>query len=108
MDTGFAGRLRFRLGVERFVGGEDGAGGFVGAWTPGLPVWADMNPAGDHLLVEADGRASRPRFHVELRAGDLDRMCRLRFGARAFAVLSVTKDPHTPDRMGVLVEEVPV
>lgn len=106
MDTGFAGKLRFHLGVERFQGGEDGANDFVGAWTAGLPVWADMNPVGDHLLVEADGRASRPRFRMELRAGDLNLTCRLRLGTRAFAVLSVTCDPHTPDRMGALVEEI--
>ena len=106
MDDGFAGRLRFRLGVERFQGGDDGAGGYVGEWQAAAPVWGDLTPEGEHLLVEGDARASRPRFRVETRAVGLDLTCRLRLGARAFAVLSVTNDPRTPDRQALLVEEV--
>lgn len=102
----FAGAMRFRLGVERFQGGADGTGGYVGQWQAGAPVWGDLKPVGDHPLVEGEDRSSRPRFRVATRAVGLDLTCRLRLGARAFAVLSVVNDPRTPDRQSLLVEEI--
>jgi head-tail adaptor len=107
MVNGLAGRLRTRLGVERFtMFGADGAGGFEGGWTPAGSLWAEMVGAGDDARVEGDQRVRRARWTVTARDGDIDPTCRLRWGTRAFAVLGVRHDPGTPDRMKLLVEEV--
>ncbi len=108
MVSGFAGRLRTRLGVERFVAlsAGDGAGGFDGGWHPSGSIWVEMTEAGDDARVEGDQRVRHSRWKVLAREGAIDLTCRLRWGACAFAVLSVTRDPATPDRLRLLVEEV--
>ncbi len=107
MVSGLAGRLRTRLGVERFTAsGADGAGGFAGGWTPAGSLWAEMVDAGEDVVSDGEARVRRARWTVTARAGEIDATCRLRWGARAFAVLGVRHDPGTPDRMRLLVEEV--
>ncbi len=107
MTMGLAGRLRTRLAVERFsLFGAEGAGGFEGGWTPAGALWAEMAEASEHATTEGAQALRRARWKVTARTGEVDRSCRLRWGARAFAVLSVTHDPALPDRMRLLVEEV--
>ena len=109
MASGLTGRLRTRLGVERFTTvGADGAGGFDGGWTAAGQVWAEMAESGEDARSEAAAKVRRGRWKVTAREGAIDTACRLRWGARAFAVLSVMRDPTTPDRMRLLVEEVAV
>ena len=106
MADGFAGRLRTRLGVERFFGVGDGIGGYEGGWTSAGQVWAELSEAGEEARIEGERRVRRARWKVLARAGEIDLTCRLRWGVRAFAVLSIVRDPATPDRMRLLVEEV--
>ena len=107
MASGLAGRLRTRLRIERFdPQATDGAGGFTGNWTQAGAIWAEMAEAGEMAATEGGQRARRTRFKVTSRAADFDLAYRLRLGERAFTVLSVTRDPMTPDRMRLLVEEI--
>ena len=107
MVSGLAGRLRTRLGVERFTSvNADGAGGFEDGWVPSGYIWAEMVDAGEDAVSEAGATVRRGRWKVLARDGAVDLTCRLRWGARAFAVLSVARDPALPDRMRLLVEEV--
>lgn len=106
MVSGLAGRLRTRLGVERFSGAADGAGGFDGGWQPNGSLWAELSEAGEDARIEGEARVRRARWKVLAREGAIDLTCRLRWGTRAFAVLSLTRDPATPDRLRLLVEEV--
>lgn len=106
MVNELAGRLRARLTVERWVGVPDGAGGFTGeGWRASGRVWAELAAAGHRNGVEAEARRARTRMKATLRPCSVDAACRLRWDGRLFQVLAVTRDPATPDRTGLLIEE---
>lgn len=106
MDKGLAGRLRARLTVERWLGLADGAGGFDGeGWQVSGQIWAELADATTPIVSEAERRVPRTRVKATTRPCAVDAACRLRWGARVFSVLSVTRDPAAPDRMKLLLEE---
>lgn len=102
-----AGRLRARLTVERWAGVGDGAGGFGegDGWEVRGKVWAELMAAPVAVGRDGEAVARRGRFRGVMRPGAVDATCRLRMGERLFQVLAVTRDPSTPDRMGLLLEE---
>ena len=106
MESELAGRLRARLTVERWVGVADGVGGFEGeGWKVSGRVWAELAAAGHRSGVEAETPVARTRLKATMRPYAVDSSCRLKWGERVFRVLAVTRDPATPDRMGLLMEE---
>lgn len=100
MNQEFAGRLRTRLGLERWVE----AGGAAG-WRDEGELWADVTLAPERTLEGAEAERFRNRLKVRLRTADVDPTCRVRVDGRLYAVLAARRDPRTPDRMELLVEE---
>lgn len=107
MADGLAGRMRARVAIERWVGAADGLGGVIApAWRAERRVWAELTAQSARIVDEADATALKARFRATMRPCPLDRGQRLRWGARAFGVLGVERDPATPDRITATLEEV--
>lgn len=100
MDGEFAGRLRTRLTLERWA---ETAG--VGGWAAGGELWGDVALASERPLDDAEAERFRGRLKVRTRPADVDTTCRLRLDGRSYAVLAARRDPRTPDRMELLLEE---
>lgn len=96
MEREFAGRLRTRLMVERWA--ESG-------WVDGGELWGDVALASERPLDDAEAERFRGRLKVRTRPADVDATCRVKLDGRAYAVLAARRDPQTPDRMELLVEE---
>ena len=99
MHEEFAGRLRSRLGLERWV--EDDAPG----WRADGELWAELAPATDRLKADGGTENYRGRLRVRLRPAAVDESCRLIWQGRPYQVLATRQDPATPDRMELLIEE---
>lgn len=101
-----AGALRERVGIERWLGAPDGAGGSEGAWTLVAERWAAVEAEGFGPAAEAERPSRAPRFRVTLRTPvDVAMGDRLAWRERAFAVLSVIRDPARPERIEISMEE---
>lgn len=100
MAEEFAGRLRTRLGLERWADAGSGPG-----WQAAGELWAEVAPASDRIREDGGAEQYRGRLRVRLRPADVDESCRLLWEGRAYAVLATRRDPATPDRMELLIEE---
>lgn len=100
MNREFAGRLRTRLALERWVE----AGGTPG-WRPDGELWGDVTLAPERPLEGAEAERFRTRLKVRLRPADVDATCRVTLDGRIYAVLAARRDPSVSDRMELLVEE---
>ncbi len=99
--TEFTGLLTERVTLEHWVGDPDG-----GAWVAGGDAWASLAPADHGPTVVGEGRVSRPRYRVTLRArGDVGLATRFGWRGRVLAVLRVEPDPRQPDRATFIVED---
>ena len=99
--TEFAATLTERVTLERWQGDPD-----AGAWVRDTEVWAGLVPADPGASVAGEGRVSRPRYRVTLRAAPLvDLMTRFVWRGRGLAVLRTFPDPRAGDRTTCLVED---
>lgn len=103
-----AGRMRARLTVERWAGVPDGAGGFAGeGWQVVRAIWAELADLGEDRETAGEATRLRRRLRAVIRPAEVDTRCRLRWGERLFAVLAARTEPGQPDRMRLLIEELP-
>jgi len=110
MADEFTGRLREAVAVETWSGAADDLGGITANWLPLGFDWAAVVPIergfGDAVSpVAGEGRVSRPRFRLTLRArGDVGLASRFRWRGHLLSVIRAEPDPRTPDRITLLVE----
>lgn len=104
----FTGGLREVVAVENWVGAADDA---AGVWAPAGEAFAALVPVARTSdahpgAVVGEGRVSRPRYTLTLRArGDVGLASRFRWRERTLAVLRIDPDPRLPDRTTMLVED---
>ncbi|MDT7934213.1 MAG: head-tail adaptor protein [Sphingomonadaceae bacterium] len=98
--TELTGRLRTRLGVERWRDLDEG-----GLWTADGELWAEMAAMPERTAPDGGAERRRPRFRLIARPGAIDETCRLIWAGRTLSVLTVRADPVTPDRIEILAEE---
>lgn len=109
-----SGALVERVGIEAWVDLRDEARASAGYWAARGEVFAAVSPAGgtgsgagNSVVGSVDGEARRTlrRWQVVLRAPvAVDLTSRLRWRGDTLAVLSVAKDPRTPDRVTLACE----
>ncbi len=99
--TEFTGLLCERVHLEHWAGDPDG-----GAWVAGGDAWAALVPVEPGPGVLGEGRVSRPRYRLTLRAGPAVTLAtRFVWRGRVLAVLRTEPDPRLPDRTTCLVED---
>ena len=103
----FIGSLRERVTVEHWQAAADDTGAAAGAWTAQASVWAAIVPVDTSATpVVGEQRTQRPRFRLTLRQrGGIDLVTRIRWQGRALTVLRIERDPRTPERLTILVED---
>jgi SPP1 family predicted phage head-tail adaptor len=100
-----AGRLRFRLTLEKATASPDGAGGSTLGWTAAATLFADLTPVKAEERQSGEGIYGLTRYRIVIRhrddvaAGD-----RLRLGDRVFSIKSVS-DPDEDRRFLVCLAE---
>jgi head-tail adaptor len=98
--TELTGRLRTRLGVERWRDLDEG-----GLWAADGELWAEMAATPERIAADGGAERRRPRFRLTTRPCPIDETCRLTWAGRTLNVLTVRADPATPDRIEILAEE---
>ena len=96
----FTGLLAERLGIEIWSGDPD-----AGAWIVGNQIWGGLVPIDGGTALAGEGRVSRPRYRLTIRARAVSLTTRFRWRGRVLAVLRIEPDPRLPDRTILTVED---
>ncbi|WP_419813846.1 hypothetical protein [Glacieibacterium sp.] len=99
--TEFSGLLTERLGVEQWAGDPE-----AGVWTSDGNVWGGLVPVDGGPDVLGEGRVSRTRYRLTLRARTgIGLATRFLWRGRKLSVLRLEPDHRLADRTTVLVED---
>jgi head-tail adaptor len=108
MSAEFAGALTQRVSILRRSADRDDLGGADGGWSVVEGAWAALEPVTAAAWGAGDLPAAKPRWRAMLRAGaDVAPGDRLQWRLLLLAVRSVASDPAWPDRLALILEEVP-
>ncbi|PXA83646.1 phage head-tail adapter protein [Nostoc sp. 3335mG] len=108
MSAEFAGALTQRVSILRRAADRDDLGGADGGWSVIVSGWAVLEPVTAAAWGAGDLPSGKPRWRAVLRAGaDVAAGDRLQWRLLLLAVRSIATDPAWPDRIALVLEEVP-
>ena len=108
MSGEFAGALTQRVSILRRAADRDDLGGADGGWSVVAGHWAALEPVTAAAWGAGDLPSAKPRWRAVLRAGvDVAPGDRLQWRLLLLGVRSVGTDPASPDRIALVLEEVP-
>ncbi len=105
--SGFAGRLRDRVTIERQDAGRDALGGANGGWSEVRSAWAAVVPGQTGAPVRAGARDALPNWLVTIRAEGAVPMLgdHVLWKGRRLRVRLIGEDQRRPDRLVLGTEE---
>lgn len=101
-----AGKLRHRITFQRPTEKKDRLGGYQDDWINWVTVWAQISPvSGKEYLSQVQAHVVTHKIYCRYRHGISPRL-RIRFGDRAFRILSVLNWEERNEGLTIMCEEL--